>query len=190
MHQNEIEQTLSEHIRVATNSRENLVEVLPMMSKVITNAFKSENKLLICGNGGSAADAQHLAAEFVSAFSRKISRRGLPALALTVDSSILTAYSNDFGFRGVFSRQVEALGKKGDVLLVFSTSGNSENCILAIKEAKKMGIHTLGFTGIEGSMKDSVDICLKVNSINTQHIQEIHQVAYHALVGLVENQML
>jgi D-sedoheptulose 7-phosphate isomerase len=189
MYQDKIEQAINEHIRVATLSKENLFEVLPVMSTMITTAFKSEHKLMLCGNGGSAADAQHLAAEFVSSFSRQTNRRGLPAIALTVDTSVLTAYSNDFDFNGVFSRQVEALGNKGDVLLVFSTSGKSENCILAVHEAKKMGIFTLGFTGTEGELKDLVDICLKVNSKNTQHIQEIHQVAYHALAGLVENQM-
>ena len=148
MHQKLIDETINSHIQAAVNSKESLMEIIPMMAKYIYDVFKDGGKLMICGNGGSAADSQHLAAEFVSAFSREFKRKGLPAVALTVDSSILTAYSNDFDFEGVFSRQVEALGSKGDVLLVLSTSGNSKNCIAAVNQAQKMGIKTLGFSGL------------------------------------------
>jgi D-sedoheptulose 7-phosphate isomerase len=190
MYQKIVDELLDAHIQAAVDSRENLLQTVPTMAAIISDAFKSGNKLLICGNGGSAADSQHLAAEFVSAFSKEISRRGLPAIALTVDTSILTAYANDFGFEGVFSRQIEALGSKNDVLLVLTTSGNSKNCLVAVDQAKSMGMKTLGFSGNDGKLKSKVDVCLCINSSNTQHIQEIHQLAYHALVGLVENQMI
>lgn len=189
MNQSRIERILIDHISTVNNSENNIKHVLPIMAKKISDAFSAGNKILICGNGGSAADAQHLAAEFVSAFSRNLDRKGLPAIALTVDTSILTAYSNDFSFEGVFSRQVEALGNPNDLLLVFSTSGNSKNCIAAVEMAKKMNIHTLGFTGNLGNLMNLVDICLCVESTNTQHIQEVHQVAYHALMVLIETQM-
>jgi D-sedoheptulose 7-phosphate isomerase len=182
-------QSLNDHMDAANNSKKNILAVLPVMSNVITHAFNSGNKLLICGNGGSAADSQHLAAEFVSAFSRKINRVGLPAIALTVDTSILTAYANDFDYDGIFSRQVEALGKPGDVLLVFSTSGESKNCINAVVQAKQSGMTTLSFVGLKGPLKEITDHSLSVCSSNTQHIQEIHQLAYHLLVALTENQM-
>jgi D-sedoheptulose 7-phosphate isomerase len=184
-----IEDILLEHVVVANRSLNNLISTLPAIVEKIVDAFNSEKKLMICGNGGSAADAQHLAAEFVSAYSRNLDRRGLPAIALTVDTSILTAYSNDFNFDGVFARQVEAIGNKGDILLVFSTSGDSINCIKAVLKAKEIGITTLAFTGRSGKLVDLVDHCLIVESTNTQHIQEIHQVAYHALVGLIEARM-
>ena len=190
MNQELVDNHLIAHIQVATDSRIELMRTIPKMATLISGAFKSGNKLLICGNGGSAADSQHIAAEFVSAFSRNISRPGWPAIALTVDSSILTAYSNDFGFEGIFSRQVEALGLKNDILLVLSTSGNSKNCLVAVEQAKNLGMITLGFCGIDGDLKSMVDVCLSVESRNTQHIQEIHQLAYHSLVELVETQMV
>ena len=189
MYQSIIEENLIEHVAVANRSLNNLIKTLPVMADRIVGAFDSGKKLMICGNGGSAADAQHLAAEFVSAFSRKLERRGLPAIALTVDTSILTAYSNDFDFEGIFARQVEAIGNKGDLLLVFSTSGESANCVNAILMAKEIGIGTLAFTGISGTLVEIVDQCLIVESSNTQHIQEIHQVAYHTLVGIIETKM-
>jgi D-sedoheptulose 7-phosphate isomerase len=185
-----IDSVVDDHIKVAENSRFAFNEILPLMSSKVSSAFTSGHKLLICGNGGSAADAQHLAAEFVSGFSKKLKRSGLPAIALTTDTSILTAFSNDFDFSGVFARQVEALGRKGDVLLTLSTSGESVNCINAVLQAKKLGMTTLAFTGLEGKLKDLVDLCLRVNSTNTQHIQEVHQVAYHLLAGLIETELL
>ena len=184
-----IDSIIDEHIKVAENSRSTLNEILPLMSSKVSSAFTSGHKLLICGNGGSAADAQHLAAEFVSAFSKKLKRGGLAAIALTTDTSILTAFSNDFDFDGVFARQVEALGKKGDILLTLSTSGESINCINAVLQAKNLGMTTLAFTGLEGKLIDLVDVCLRVRSTNTQHIQEVHQVAYHLLVGLIETEL-
>lgn len=177
-----------------------LIEVLSDFSKLsstnileagllISNAFLAGSKILICGNGGSAADSQHFAAEFVSAFSRDIERKGLPALALTVDSSILTAYSNDFGFEGVFARQVEAYGHQGDVLIALTTSGSSKNCLAAVREAKSRGLTTIALTRTSGAISSEVDISIEVPSTNTQHIQECHMVAYHVIVEIVEKSL-
>jgi D-sedoheptulose 7-phosphate isomerase len=184
-----VQNSFEEHILAAQKSLILSINAIPLMADVISKSFQSGGKLLICGNGGSAADAQHLAAEFVSAFSKDIRRAGMPAIALTTDTSILTAYSNDFAFDDIFSRQLEALGKNGDVLLVFSTSGNSQNCLNAVGYARLNGIVTLGFTGVDGRLSTVVDHCLSVASNNTQHIQEVHQVAYHILVGLVEKKL-
>ena len=177
-----------------------LLEVLSKFSKLsttqivaagelISNAFLAGSKILICGNGGSAADSQHFAAEFVSAFSKDIDRRGLPALALTVDTSILTAYSNDFGFERVFARQVEAYGRPGDVLIALTTSGSSKNCLAAVREAKSRGLKTVALTRTSGAISSEVDISIEVPSMNTQHIQECHMVAYHVIVEIVEKSL-
>lgn len=184
-----IQNQFHDHIVATKESLVTCVKTIPQMADVICESFKLGGKLLICGNGGSAADAQHLAAEFVSAFSKAIKRPGLPAIALTTDTSILTAYANDFTFDDVFTRQLEALGKNGDVLLVFSTSGNSTNCLNAVEYAKINGIRTLGFTGTGGKLSSIVDYCFTVASNNTQHIQEVHQVVYHILAGLVEKRL-
>lgn len=157
------------------------------LSEVVIAVFKSGNKLLICGNGGSAADAQHLSAEFVSSFGLGLLRKSLPAIALTVDSSIMTAISNDFGFEGIFARQVEGLGKPGDALLAISTSGESKNCLSAVETAKRLGLHTLALTQSNSSLYNAVDIALGVPSNNTQHIQECHLVMYHCLAEVVES---
>ena len=153
---------------------------------MISKAFLAGSKVLICGNGGSAADSQHFAAEFVSAFSRDITRRGLPAIALTVDTSVITAFSNDFGYEGVFARQVEAYGRNGDVLISLSTSGSSENCLQAVRKAKLNGLSTVAFTRTSGAIGAEVDISIEVPSTNTQHIQECHMVAYHVITEIVE----
>lgn len=184
-----IEIKLTEHISVATKSLSELMNKLPKIANVISSCFDSGGKLFICGNGGSAADSQHLAAEFVSAFSKKLNRKALPAIALTTDTSILSAFSNDFGFDGIFARQLEAYANPGDIVLVLSTSGNSRNCINAINFAKEHQIISIGFTGLKGILNSIVDFSLQVQSVDTQHIQEIHQVAYHTLVGLIEQEM-
>jgi D-sedoheptulose 7-phosphate isomerase len=184
-----VQDLFHDHILVTQKSLVASMNTIPHMADVICKSINMGGKLLICGNGGSAADAQHLAAEFVSSFSKSIKRPGLPAIALTTDTSILTAYSNDFSFDDIFFRQLEALGKSGDVLLVFSTSGNSKNCLNAVEYAKFNGISTLGFAGIGGKLSTIVDHCFSVASDNTQHIQEVHQVAYHILAGLVEKKL-
>ncbi len=156
---------------------------------IIVKTFLAGSKVLICGNGGSAADSQHFAAEFVSAFSRDITRQGLPAMALTVDTSIITAYSNDFGYEGVFSRQVEAFGRPGDTLIALTTSGSSKNCLQAVRKAKEIGISTIAFTRTSGAISAEVDTSIEVPSANTQHIQECHMVAYHVITEIVEQSL-
>ena len=153
---------------------------------MIVDCFKNGGKILICGNGGSAADSQHFAAEFVSSFSKKISRRSYPAIALTSDMSIITAYANDFSFDGVFARQVESLGQRGDILIAITTSGSSKNCLIAVEQAKKQGLKTLALTKSGGEIANKVDISIQVPSNDTQHIQECHVISYHIIAGLVE----
>ena len=151
-------------------------------------ALLSGKKLLFIGNGGSAADAQHLAAELVVRF--KLTRRGLPALALTVDSSALTAIGNDFGFDQLFSRQVEALGAAGDVLIALTTSGNSENVLRAVPVAQSMGIHVVAMTGASGGKIASMaDVCLRMPSNDTPRIQEAHTLLGHMLCDLLEQRI-
>ncbi len=142
---------------------------------------------MIAGNGGSAADAQHIAAELVGRFLRE--RKALPAMALTTDTSILTAIGNDYSFENVFSRQVEALGQAGDVAIGISTSGNSKNVIKAIQTAKKMEMITIGFTGESGGeLKNCIDFCFQAPSQSTPHIQEAHLAVAHALCDIVEHE--
>lgn len=156
-------------------------------AQLVANAFKSGHKILICGNGGSAADAQHLAAEFVNSMSKDIERTGLPAISLSADSSIITAVANDKDFSQIFSRQVEALGNRDDVLVIFSTSGESNNCINAFRLARNKGLKTILFTGRESSISKQASISIQVPTSNIQHIQEFHVIAYHIMVELVEN---
>lgn len=153
----------------------------------IVASLRRGGKLLICGNGGSAADAQHLAAEFVSLLNVRFPRPGMAALALTTDSSFLTAYSNDFDFSGVFERQIQALGRSGDVVLGISTSGNSENVVRGLGYANEHGMATIALTGgTGGAMAKIADTAIRVPSIKVQHIQEAHIVIEHVLTDLVE----
>jgi D-sedoheptulose 7-phosphate isomerase len=153
----------------------------------LVKAFKSGNKVLICGNGGSAADSQHFAAEFVNAFSRDLDRKALPAIALSTDTSILTSIANDFEFENIYSRQVEAYGVPGDVLIVLTTSGSSKNCLKAIDIANSTGLTTIAFTKEKGQVSSRSQISIEVPSQNTQHIQECHMLAYHVITELVED---
>jgi D-sedoheptulose 7-phosphate isomerase len=151
--------------------------------------FKAKKKVLICGNGGSAADAQHMAAELVIRMTMA-NRPALPAIALTTDTSMLTAGGNDIGFENVFARQVEAFGANGDILIAISTSGKSENVNRAIHEAKKRGMIVIGFLGKDGgSAKAIVDIPIIIPSNDTQRIQEGHITIAHILCGIVENEL-
>jgi len=154
---------------------------------VIAEAFLSGRKLLLCGNGGSAADCQHMAAEFVSRLSKDLDRRALPAIALTTDTSFLTAFGNDRGFEGIFERQVEALGTTGDVLIGISTSGNSVNVVQAIGAARKRNIRTIALTGNGGRLAALADVAIAVPSGDTQYIQETHLAVEHILCELVES---
>lgn len=158
--------------------------------EILVTAFKKGNKLLLCGNGGSAADSQHIAAEFMIRLSHDLQRPAIPAIALTTDTSNLTAGGNDIGFKNIFARNVEGLGNKGDVLLAISTSGNSENILLAIEKAKSKGMKVIGFLGGSGGKcKDIVDIPIIIPSSNTQRIQEGHITVAHIICELVERSL-
>jgi len=151
-------------------------------------ALRRGNKLLFAGNGGSAADAQHWAGELVSRFN--FDRPGLAGIALTTDTSILTAIGNDYGYDYVFARQVEALGRKGDVLFAISTSGNSKNIVRAIHAARDSGIGVIGFTGqTGGAMAELCDICLNMPTTETPKVQEGHEFLGHLICGLIEREM-
>jgi D-sedoheptulose 7-phosphate isomerase len=155
------------------------------VAKLLVEVFKKEGKLLVFGNGGSAADAQHLAGELVNRFKKE--RRPLPAIALTTDTSVLTAISNDYDYSLVFAKQIEALGKKGDVALGISTSGNSPNVLKALEVAKGLGLYTVGLSGGEGGkMKSLCDYLILVPSKETPRIQEGHLLFLHLVSELVE----
>jgi len=157
---------------------------------LIVAALKKKKKLLLCGNGGSAADAQHIATEFVIRMSHEFERPAIPAIALTTDTSNLTAGSNDLGFENVFARSVEALGASGDVLIAISTSGNSENILRAIRKAKKKNVVTIGLLGKDGGRAKALcDHTIVVPSEDTQRIQEGHITIGHIICGLVEREM-
>jgi len=155
----------------------------------IVKCFRKGNKVVLFGNGGSAADAQHIAAEFIGRF--KINRKSLPAIALSNNSSTITAISNDFSFDSVFSRQCEGLILKGDVVIGISTSGNSLNVKKGITTSKKKGAITIGLLGNNGgSIKKCVDIPLIVDATETSHIQEVHRIIYHVICEIVENKLV
>lgn len=160
-------------------------EAVVEAGRITADAMKQGRKLLVCGNGGSAADSQHLVAEFVSRLT--VDRPALRAIALTTDTSILTAIGNDYSYDNVFERQVEALGLPGDVLLAISTSGNSKNCVKALKLARQMGLHTVAYTGNGGgAMKDLADINVIIPSKTTMNIQESHLALEHIFCMVVE----
>ena len=162
-----------------------LTPTIEQVCKICTESIKKGGKVMFCGNGGSAADSQHLAAELVGRY--KMNRPALNSIALTTDTSILTAIGNDFGYDTIFERQVEGLGKKGDILVGLSTSGNSKNVLLAMKKAKEMGIKTVAFTGESGGkMKYSADYAINVPSDTTNHIQEMHIAVGHIICGYIE----
>ncbi len=164
---------------------EEIHDAVVQAGEITARAMKAGNKLLVCGNGGSAADAQHLVAEFVSRLT--VDRPALRALALTTDTSILTAIGNDYSYENVFERQVEALGQPGDVLLAISTSGNSKNCVKALKLAKQMGIHTVSYTGNGGgAMRELSELNVIIPSSTTMNIQESHIALEHIFCMVVE----
>jgi D-sedoheptulose 7-phosphate isomerase len=184
---NFIQSYLRNSIEVKENilNNQELVDLIQTVSKVIIEAYKRGNKVLIAGNGGSAADAQHIAGELVSKFN--FDRPGLPAIALTVDTSILTAIGNDYGYEKSFSRQVQANGNKGDIFIGISTSGNSINIINAVEESKNKGIISIGFTGNQVCKMDELcDYCIKIPSNETSKIQESHIMIGHIICAIVE----
>jgi D-sedoheptulose 7-phosphate isomerase len=162
-----------------------LISLVAKVSELLVDALQKGNKVLLFGNGGSAADAQHIAAEFVGRFA--FDRPALPALALNVNTSCITAIGNDYGFDLVFSRQIEALARPGDVAVGISTSGGSPNVLRAMSTAKKMGLHTVGLTGSPGKgLKDAVEYCICAPSTETPRIQECHILIGHIISELVE----
>jgi D-sedoheptulose 7-phosphate isomerase len=180
-----IEAILNESLTVKKTFIMDNVASLIFLAEKIAFAFTNNHKLMLCGNGGSAADAQHIAAEFVNRF--EIERPPLPAIALTTDTSIITSIGNDYSFDEIFSKQVKAIGTEGDILLAISTSGNSENILRAVKEARDYGIYTAGFLGKNGGrLLGLVDLPLVVNDATTARVQEAHILAAHILCYLVD----
>ena len=180
----EIQNELDEHIKSISHLSE-ITDEIAIASQLCIDTLNSGGKILLFGNGGSAADAQHMAGELVSRF--YFDRPGLPAIALTTDSSIMTAIGNDYSFERIFSRQIEANGINGDIFIGISTSGNSSNIIEALKVAKNKGIITVGLTGEDGGlMKEECSICICVPSNETPRIQEAHLVIEHIICYLVE----
>lgn len=163
---------------------ETLLAAIVTVSEVVEKALRAGNKVMLAGNGGSAADSQHIAAEFVSRF--EFDRPGLPSIALSTDTSMLTAIGNDYGYDYVFARQLEANGREGDVFIGISTSGNSKNVVAAVEAAKKRGIVTVALCGAGGKLKDLCDYALPVPSTHTPRIQENHILIGHAICALVE----
>lgn len=177
--------TIDLHKKLVAELETNCIEQITAAAQMLIDCIKSGGCVYICGNGGSAADAQHIAGELVGRFLRE--RKGLPAVALTTDTSILTSVGNDYGFEQVFSRQVEALVKEGDVLWAISTSGTSKNVLAAAELAKQQDAQLLAFTGRKDSPLETLsDLCICIEGPASFVVQEIHQVAYHIICDLVE----
>lgn len=178
---------ISEHLEVIKTLKE-LVPKIELLAKKIIKSLDRGGKLLICGNGGSAADAQHLSSELVGRYQKE--RKSLCAISLSTDPSIFTAISNDYGFNKVFSRQIEGLGTSEDILLVISTSGQSQNLINAIKSANKQEMETVGLLGNEGGViKNMLNLSIVINSKNTARIQECHGLIIHLICKIVDINM-
>lgn len=165
------------------------LESILTASQMIVDTFESGGKVMICGNGGSAADSQHMAGELVCMLNKAFQRPGLPAIALSTDTSILTAHANDLGFEKIFKRQVDALGKAGDILIGITTSGSSPNILAAINSAKAAKIRTIMLTGNSKKTKKLADVVLSVPSNNTQYIQESHIAIEHIICEIVEDHL-
>lgn len=179
-----IDRILGEHLRIASGLR-SLIPLIAQATWMVASALRRGNTVLLCGNGGSAADAQHIAGELVGRFLKE--RRPLPALALNANTSVLTAVANDYGFEEVFARQVAALGRPGDVLIAISTSGNSGNVLRAAEVAREKGMKVVGLTGADGGkLKQLCDLCLCVPSTSTPRIQEMHILIGHIICQLME----
>ena len=180
----DIERVIAEHqkaLNLVSGKKDKIREI----ADIITDCLNKGHKLLIMGNGGSAADSQHFAAEIIGRFQKE--RKALPAIALSTDTSILTVVGNDYGFDSIFSRQVEGLAKKDDVVICFSTSGNSSNIITALDAAKKTGCRTIGFLGRDGGiLKNKCDVSIIIEIETTARVQEMHLMIYHIICELVE----
>jgi D-sedoheptulose 7-phosphate isomerase len=189
MNSMKLEKELSDHTRILQQTVLECSQVINQIAGDLVECFRHGNKVMLCGNGGSAADSQHMVAEFVNRF--RIDRAALPALALTVDTSVLTAIGNDSSYEFTFSRQLEALGRPGDILAAISTSGGSANILKALDVARESGIKRIGFTGEKGSltMAPKCDVCLVVPSADTPRVQEVHEFVWHVICGLVEDEL-
>jgi phosphoheptose isomerase len=188
--QAEIRRHLLNSADVKRQAAETCTDAIVKAAEIMTMCIANGGKILLCGNGGSAADCQHIAAEFVSVLRQDFMRPGIAAIALTTDSSFITASANDFGYEGIFKRQTEALGRKGDVLVGISTSGNSKNVVLAVERAKERGLATIALTGGKPSrLSELADVTLQVPSTIVQHIQELHIAFGHILCALVEESL-
>ena len=185
--------TIKERLRLAAAVNDAMAESgaasIAAAADLIAHCFRSHGKVLLCGNGGSAADCQHMAAELVGRLTQEKDRPGLPAIALTTDTSFLTAYANDVDFDGVFARQVEALGRRGDVLIGISTSGRSRNVIRAAEASRRLEIRVVVLMGNAGPLDEMADVAIKVPSQSTQHIQESHLAIEHVICHLVERRL-
>ncbi|DAB31911.1 MAG TPA: phosphoheptose isomerase [Sulfurospirillum sp. UBA11407] len=183
-----IQNEMNSHQEVIAKSIESLQSYIYTACVIATEAIKSGNKILLCGNGGSAADAQHIAAELSGRY--KTERRGLPGIALTTDTSVLTAVGNDYGYDRIFDRQVEALAREGDVLIGISTSGHSKNVIRALSLARNIGCKTIGFSGRDGGvMNEFCDVNLVVPSNDTPRIQEMHIMIGHIICQAIDDSL-
>ena len=185
--QNKLNESIDEII-TNFNNLKNLTPKISEVTQLCINSVKNGKKIMFCGNGGSAADSQHLAAELIGRC--KMNRPAIASIALTTDTSVLTAVGNDYGYDAIFGRQIEALGQKGDVLIGISTSGNSKNVILALEKARNMGILTVAFTGKNGGkMKEIADYVINVPSDVTNNIQEMHIAIGHMICGFIEREV-
>lgn len=181
---NLIQQSVEESIRIKKEFFSKNIEKIETCASMMASTLKKGRKILLFGNGGSAADCQHIAAEFINRF--QMERRPLPAIALTTDTSIITSIGNDYSFEDIFSKQVQALGKKGDIALGISTSGNSPNIIKAVRKAQQTGLSVIGFSGSKGKLKALSDFPFCVDSDTTARIQEVHILLAHILCDLTE----
>ena len=183
--ENQVEAAIDIHKKMVAELESGGTGTISAAAEAIIKSLKQGGVVYICGNGGSAADAQHIAGEFVGRFARE--RKGLAAIALTTDTSVMTSISNDYGYENVFARQVEALVKKGDILWAISTSGSSANVVAAAELAKKKAACVLAFTGqAQSKLEQIADICFCAADESTARSQEIHQIAYHIICDLVE----
>ncbi len=180
-----------DHLTASAETKRRIAETcldeILQAAELVAAALRTGGKVMTCGNGGSAADSQHISAELTNRLSAEFDRPALAAMALTTDTSFLTANANDFGFGYVFERQVQALGREGDILIGISTSGNSENVVRAVRLCRERGIKTIGLLGGNGGrLRDLVDVAVIVPSASTQHVQEAHIAIGHILCNLVE----
>lgn len=182
-----IKHEFNEHIKASQNTLDSIVDPIEIAAKICINSLQNGGKILIMGNGGSAADAQHIAAELVGRY--KTERKGLPAIALNTDTSTITSIANDYGFLHVFDRQVEALAHKGDVVIGISTGGTSPNVVNGLTTANKMGCKTIGLSGKDGGDFNSIcDVNLLVNADDTPRIQEMHILIGHTICHLIDQE--